>query len=200
MELKNNSSLIKMGYFYGLKRKMKRYHKHNFFKHTYCVFKGADFEAIQGKTANYKSKSGSHYFYTSVGVYRLSNHWGRAANCRWRLENGKEDRVEGAKLGFAEWTSFYSDTSGGELYFISVNFETNKAQYHHKLSRENCQNSLVKTAGYTLKRMREIKDILEQDGWLKYMDSEDVLTLRREIVLQLMQTNKTLREIKLSYR
>ncbi|PCI31368.1 MAG: hypothetical protein COB60_11925 [Flavobacteriaceae bacterium] len=179
---------------------MKTYNRYNFFKHTYCVFKGADLSEIPTVKANYTSKSGSSYFFVNDGVYRLSNHWGRAANCRWRLENGLEERREGAKLGFAKWTSFYADTSHAALYFISVDFENNTAQYHHVLSEENTQKSLVKTSGHTLKRMREIKEVLEKDAWLKYMDTDNEQELRKQIVLQLIQTAKPLREIKLAYR
>ncbi len=179
---------------------MKTYNRYNFFKHTYCIFTGVDLSEIANKKANYISKSGSSYFYEDAGVYRLSNHWGRAANCRWRLEKSSLERSEGAKLGFAKWTSFYADTSNAELYFIKVDFDSNTAQYHHLLSEKNTQNSLVKTSGYTLKRMREIKEIFEKDGWLKHLDAEDPQELRKQIVLQLIQSVKTLREIKLAYR
>jgi len=200
MELKNYSFVHKMDYFCALIMTMKRYTKHNFFKHTYCVFKGADLNEIKEKTANYTSKSGSSYFYTIEGVYRLSNHWGRAANCRWRIENSKEERSGTAKLGYADWTSFYADTSNAVLYFITVDFTSNKVAYHHIKSMENTQESLVKTSGYTLKRIREIKEILEKVAWLKYMDVDDVQELRKQIVLALIRTDKTLREIKLAYR
>ncbi|MBL4747062.1 MAG: hypothetical protein JKY08_11965 [Flavobacteriaceae bacterium] len=179
---------------------MKRITKYNFFKHTYCVFKGADLNIISAKTPNYTSKSGSSYFYTNQGVYRLSNHWGRAANCRWRIENSKEQASGAAKLGYADWTSFYADTSDASLYFIAVDFDINTATYHHVKSIENSQESLVKTAGYTLKRMREIKEILEKDAWLKYIDVSDEQALREKIVLALIRTETSLREIKLAYR
>ena len=114
----------------------------------------------------------------------------------------KQCRIGGsvAKLGYADWTSFYADTSDGELYFIAVDFTSNSAEYHHVKSIENRQESLVKTSGYTLKRMREIKEIFEKDAWLKYMDVEDEQVLRENIVLELIRTEKSLREIKLAYR
>ncbi|PCI03737.1 MAG: hypothetical protein COB81_03335 [Flavobacteriaceae bacterium] len=200
MELKNYSFVGKMNYFCVLNMPMKRYSKYNFFKHTYCVFKGVELNKISDKKANYTSKSGSSYFYTLEGVFRLSNHWGRAANCRWRIENSVESGGSVAKLGYADWTSFYADTSDGELYFIAVDFTSNSAEYHHVKSIENRQESLVKTSGYTLKRMREIKEIFEKDAWLKYMDVEDEQVLRENIVLELIRTEKSLREIKLAYR
>ncbi|PCH75487.1 MAG: hypothetical protein COB98_08890 [Flavobacteriaceae bacterium] len=179
---------------------MKKITKYNFFKHTYCVFKGAELQEIEGKSPNYTSKSGSSYFYAAEGVYRLSNHWGRAANCRWRIENSLEDRIGSAKLGYADWTSFYADTSDGILYFIAVDFDLNSATYHHIKSKENTQGSLVRTAGDTLKRMRDIKEILEKDAWLKYVDVEDEQALRAKITLALIATETSLREIKLACR
>lgn len=178
---------------------MKRYSKYNFFKNTYCVFNGVDMNNIIDKKADYTSKSGSSYFYTREGVFRLSNHWGRAANCRWRIENSIEVGGKGSKLGFARWTSFYADTSNGALYFIAVDFTSNCTTYHHVKSAENTQNSLVKTSGYTLRRMREIKGVLEKDAWLKYIEVENEQALREKIVLELIRTVKSLREIKLAY-
>ena len=71
----------------------KTYNKTNFHKHTFCIFKEVDFETIQNLKPNYKSKSGSSYFFTDQGVYRLSNHWGRAANCKWRLEISSKSQI-----------------------------------------------------------------------------------------------------------
>jgi hypothetical protein len=46
---------------------------------TLCVFKEQPISAIEGLTVQFESKAGSRYFYTQVGMYRLSNHWGRLA-------------------------------------------------------------------------------------------------------------------------
>ena len=64
---------------------MEQYHKNNFHSHTFCEFVAVESLPKIFSTPNYKSKSGSSYFFTEEGVYRSSNHWGRAANCRWRL-------------------------------------------------------------------------------------------------------------------
>ena len=63
----------------------KKYNKNNFHKHTFCEFTEVDATTISNIEWHYKSKSGSGYCFTEQGVYRISNHWGRAANCRWRL-------------------------------------------------------------------------------------------------------------------
>ena len=63
----------------------KKFTRNNFFKNTYCVFKGVRLREISRRKPHYRSESGSTYYYTTNGVYRLSNHWGRAAKCNWRL-------------------------------------------------------------------------------------------------------------------
>ena len=63
---------------------MKTYNQTNFFKHTFCEFKEITNFKIP-ENINFSSKSDSTYFYTNEGVYRKSNHWGRVANCRWKL-------------------------------------------------------------------------------------------------------------------
>ena len=59
----------------------------NFFKHTYCQFEYKELSVLQEENIHFKSKSGSSYVYTEKGVYRYSNHWGRVANCRWKLNS-----------------------------------------------------------------------------------------------------------------
>lgn len=61
--------------------------RENFFKNTYVdwgmVKKHPDREP------DYKSGSGSEYWYEKDGVYRRSNHWGNVASCWWLL-NGNQ--------------------------------------------------------------------------------------------------------------
>ncbi len=91
------------------------YHKYNFHKHTFCVWQEVIPDAIIESKINYKSKSGSQYIFTETGVYRISNHWGRAANCRWRLESLKDYKNQQTKIGFALWTDFYNNDENSKL-------------------------------------------------------------------------------------
>ena len=63
----------------------------NSFKNTFCVFHEVLPRTIDGMKPQYDSKSGSKYFYTKEGMYRWSNHWGRLANSKWRLEPLEKD-------------------------------------------------------------------------------------------------------------
>lgn len=96
----------------------KIYNKTNFHQHTFCVFQEVLLVEIQNLNPNYKSKSGSSYYFLEMGVFRLSNHWGRAANCKWRLESNTTQSTNRTRLGFANWTSFHNDNDIEKLYFI----------------------------------------------------------------------------------
>ena len=69
------------------------YNKTNFHKHTFCIFQEVDFELIKNLKLNFKSKSGSSYYFVENGVYRLSNHWSRVANCKWRLDKNLNKQI-----------------------------------------------------------------------------------------------------------
>jgi len=62
--------------------------QNNFFENTKGRFTECDLPT--GLISSYVSigvdkKVSSTYFYTEVGVYRLSNHWGGVASCQWNL-------------------------------------------------------------------------------------------------------------------
>ena len=59
------------------------------------------------------------YFYTEEGVYRKSNHWGRVANCRWKMI-ANEDLQEPSKPGLAlpSGHDFYPIHSNRKRYFF----------------------------------------------------------------------------------
>lgn len=48
-------------------------------------------------------------------MYRLSNHWGRLANSKWRLEPLEPETISKTKLGYACWENFYPDNNLEEL-------------------------------------------------------------------------------------
>ncbi len=85
------------------------YNRNNFHKHTFCLFQQVDAFALADVKLGYKSNSGSEYYFTEIGVYRKSNHWGRAANCRWRLLVNSEYKNQTEIIGFARWNDFYSN-------------------------------------------------------------------------------------------
>ena len=106
---------------------VKVYTRNNFFKKTYCVFRGASLREISRRRLNYRSESGSTYYYTKQGVYRLSNHWGRAAKCNWRLISDFPAEIDDLRLGYADWIDFRENLDENEdAYYIAVDFETKK--------------------------------------------------------------------------
>lgn len=179
---------------------MKSYNKLNFHKHTFCIFKEVAFDAISDLKLNYKSKSGSSYYFVENGVYRLSNHWSRVANCRWRLEINSNNKIPNSnrtKLGFAEWKDFYLDNDFEKLYFIEINSD-NEVNYFHK-NGSNYSNQILRTTSETTKVIKQIRILLEETAWAKYLKEENIEVLRKQIIEQLINSNQSFQEIRRNY-
>ncbi|MBC8757100.1 hypothetical protein H2O64_20675 [Kordia sp. YSTF-M3] len=178
-----------------------KYHKQNFFKNTYCIFKTVAIEIIKDKKPNYTSRSGSQYFYTEEGVYRISSHWGRAATCKWRLQTEEENTNfrNTTKVGFAKWSSFYRDNEVEKLYFIKKSEFTNKYEYFHKNEPTYTSDYVVRTADETRKVLRQLKAITTETKWAKYIPHDDLDDLRNFLINGLITSNKTLQELKRAY-
>ncbi|SHF67822.1 hypothetical protein SAMN05444377_11578 [Flavobacterium fontis] len=171
----------------------KIYHRHNFHKHTFCVFQEVDVALIKGMQPDYTSASGSSYYFTEAGVYRYSNHWGRAANCKWRLTSLQSSRYSGSVLGYANWSDFLPDNEIEKLYAIEIDFAHRTAQYHHKLSKEFPENTVFRTAPETLKRLKVIRQHLKEEAWLQYFEGDP--TEMRQHILTLWNTGTESLEI-----
>ena len=152
-------------------------------------------ESINGQKVDYKSKSGSSYYFTEDGVFRLSNHWGRAANCKWRLQSIGVNNSR-TKLGYADWSAFHPDNDTAQLYFVTVDFEQKTANYQHKYSADYQENFVLRTASETTKVIKSIRDLLSNDSWVKHFQFEDITDLRKNIIEKLITTNQSLLEIK----
>lgn len=176
----------------------KIYNRSNFHRHTFCVFHEKDFQEVQNLKPDYQSSSGSAYYFTDQGVYRLSNHWGRAANCKWRLQISGENKISRTRLGFAQWEWFYPDNDTEKLYFITVDEDQN-VHYQHKASPDFKEDYQLRTASETTKVIKEIRHLLTTDAWAKYFD-EPIDSLRKKIIDQLITTNQPLIDIKKNFR
>lgn len=180
----------------------KIYNKTNFHSYTFCIFQEVGLEALQDLSLHYKSKSGSCYYFTTKGVYRVSNHWGRAANCKWRLsanskvQHSNNDRT---KIGYANWSDFYSDNDYEKLYFVKVDFDTQTVQFYHKQSQENTTEKVLRTATDTTKLIKQIRALFDETAWTKYLKDQNIGVLRKEIIEELVNTNKTFQEIRKQY-
>ena len=170
---------------------MKTYNKTNFFKHTFCEFKQIDDFDFPEET-NYKSKSESMYFYTDEGVYRKSNHWGRVANCRWKLTANQDYKNQQTVIGFAKWNSFYPINSKEKIFFIAVNFEEKTANIQPKKEETN---NLLFTLNEAQQKIKQIAILFKETKWANYFD-DDIESLRFKVITEFINTNKTLQEIK----
>jgi hypothetical protein len=166
------------------------------FKNTFCVFNEIAIGTINGLQPNYDSDSGSQYFYTEKGMYRLSNHWGRLANSKWRLVAMKPESSEKTKVGFAAWDSFYPDNDFENLYYLEVDFEDKTVTYQHKNNPNYDKLIPLRTSKETTKRIKQIRNLFELTNWAKYYEDKNIATLRFLIINQLVTTSKTLEEIK----
>ncbi|WP_395058932.1 hypothetical protein [Flavobacterium sp.] len=166
------------------------------FKNTFCVFNEVEIKTIESLIPNYKSESGSQYFYTEAGMYRLSNHWGRLANSKWRLVAFEPESTSKTKLGFAKWDSFYPDNNFEKLYYLEADFDKNTINYQHKNNPDFDNTPVLRNTLETAKRIKQARNILTLTSWAKYFSNENIDELRKKIVNELIYTNKNLEEIK----
>ena len=176
----------------------RKYLQPNAFKNTFCVFKEVLMDEINDKKIDFKSKAGSSYYYTKLGMFRLSNHWGRLANSKWRLEPMIPETTSKMKLGFALWTDFYPDNTSEELYYIEVSFDTRTVNYQHKNNPEYNKKAILRTSFETTKKIKQIRNLLNLTSWAKHFDYTELDDLRKQIITELIDTNKTLEDIKRS--
>lgn len=167
----------------------------NYFKNTFCVFEEVDFEPFDAIIPDYKSKTGSLYFYSQEGMYRYSNHWGRLAHCKWRLIE-KDISNSKYKLGFALWSSFFPDNDVEKLYYLEFDAVNSEITYQHKLCQHYDGKALLRTTKETQKRLKTARNILTLNNWSKYFTGHDIQKLRLDIMHELIYTNKTIEIIK----
>ena len=113
---------------------MKNFHKFNFFKHTYCEFELKSLNFFKQREVHFKSKSGSLYFYTEKGVYRYSNHWGRVANCKWKINGIEAYKNQIYYVGYAKWSDFYPLNSKEKDFYITIEAKTNEQKINNHSS------------------------------------------------------------------
>ena len=171
---------------------MKTYNKTNFFKHTFCEFKQIENFELPEDT-NYKSKSESMYFYTKEGVYRKSNHWGRVANCRWKLLVNQDYKNQQIVIGFAKWADFYPINSIEKIFFIDVDFDKKTAIILPK--KENETKNPLFTLTEAQQKIKQISILFKETKWANYFE-DDIDTTRYKVITEFINSNKTLQQIK----
>ncbi|WP_418262936.1 hypothetical protein [Flavobacterium faecale] len=168
----------------------------NSFKNTFCVFTEVPMQEITSLPVQFQSKAGSRYYYTPEGMFRLSNHWGRLANSKWRLVPMDPPSASKTKIGFAKWSAFYPDNAEEKIYFIEVDYLNNTVNYQHKNSETYDGIAVLRTSFETTKKIKQIRNLQQLTSWAKYFDYEDLDVLRKTIIEQLVYTDQTLEEIK----
>lgn len=168
------------------------FNRSNFHKHTFCIWHDRPLSEIEGRLPDFTSRTGSRYYFHATGVYRLSGHWARVANCRWRLERTGE---KGTRLGYARWTDFLPNDDTQRLYWIEVDFERKEAHYRHRDQGE--VKGLLRTAADTMRRIREVRKILNTDDWTAYVKGDPEI-LRKKWVTALVETEHALAHIRVS--
>lgn len=153
-------------------------------------------DSIEGLQPQFQSKAGSSYYYTEAGMYRLSNHWGRLANSKWRLEPMEPESQSKIKLGFALWEDFYPDNALEELYYLAADYAKGTVNYQHKNNPNYDNKAVLRTSFETTKKIKQIRNLFNLTSWAKHFEYDDLDVLRKEIIDQLIFTTKTLEEIK----
>lgn len=167
---------------------MKKYNRNNFFKHTYCEWTEIPIAFIEGKEPNYKSKAGSSYYFDEDGVARYSNHWGRAANCRWKLV-AKEKKNSVYCLAYARWDSFYPNNELEPFFVICYDEVEKNVDFKHR-DALNDSKAIARNAKETNARIKKINEILTTDDWFKYIDCESIEATRSLFVNELVYSDK----------
>lgn len=166
--------------------------KKNFFKSTYCEFKEITHDNIQELELQFHSKSNSKYFYTEEGVYRYANHWGRVANCRWRLKAINQYKNQQYYLAYAKWTDFVSLNTSEKIFSIEVDYKNKQVFLNHNT---NNNEAVLYSITEVQKKEKEILKLLQEDSWSKYF-TEDIQILRKKIISEYITSHQTLNDIK----
>ena len=174
---------------------MKTYNQTNFFKYTFCEFQEVNNFEITDKNF-FKSKSNSLYYFTKNGVYRKSNHWGRVGSCRWRLTSNSSYKNQQSVTAFARWKEFYHLNENEKLFYIEVNFETEKVKI--KVSYTD-KTLFLFSLSNALKKEKQIKDLFKEVKWAKYY-GQTPEELKYKIIMKLINSNLSLQQIKVNLK
>lgn len=181
-----------------MKETLKSYHSFNFFKHTYCEFNMVSEDLFLENKEHFKSKSGSLYYYTKEGVYRYSNHWGRVANCRWRISGIEDYKNQNYYVGYAKWLDFHPLNNFEKAFYIEADTENGKAKIY-RINKSTSTNKFLMTLALAQKRSKQIKMLFKDYKWaLHYNDNVDVV--RNKLINKLVNSDKPLQELKQSLK
>lgn len=172
-----------------------KYHKFNFYRSTYCEFEMQNINFFEDMKAHFQSKSGSYYYYTEEGVFRYSNHWGRVANCRWKIAGIENYKNQQYYVGYASWSSFYPLNSTDKVFYLEVDYVEGKAKI--KRIQQNTESSkFLMTSEFAHQRLKQIQTLFKEHKWANYYE-EDITVLRKQLIDKLINSTKSLQQLKL---
>lgn len=137
------------------------------------------------------------YLYTEKGVYRYSNHWGRVANCRWKIKGVEEYKNQHYYVGYAKWSHFYSLNASEKIFYIEVASSGEAKLFNIKDSAST--KPFLMTLDFAYKRLKQLKVLYKDYKWATYYN-EDVYLVRNRLTEKLINSDKTLQELKQSLK
>lgn len=173
---------------------MKAYHHFNFFKHTYCEFEQVGNDFFSNIKPHYTSKSGSNYFYTEEGVYRYSNHWGRVANCRWKISGIEDYKNQSYYVGYSNWLDFYPLNNFEKTFYLEWDPENNIPKIY-RIKEGSSSTGYLMTLEFAQKRLKQIKTLFKNYKWAQYYN-QDMAFVREKLIAKLMNSEESLQKLK----
>lgn len=151
-------------------------------------------DSLPKASPDYTSASGSSYYFTEEGVFRVATHWGRAANCRWRLLANVPYQNQQEACGYARWIDFQPNNEQDKLFYIAIDWVQQTATYYHK-NDSTYAGQLCRTANETAKRIQKINQVLQHEDWKKYCNVYDYDLAKQLLLERLMDSNLTVYQI-----
>lgn len=158
--------------------------------------KNVDF--FKDMKAHFQSKSGSYYYYTEEGVFRYSNHWGRVANCRWKIKGIEGYKNQKYYVGFANWSDFYPLNDTDKVFYLTVDFENEQVKIS-RIKKENDTELFLMTSEMAHQKLKSAQTVFKDTKWMKYLNG-DLKTIQKKVIDELISTHKSLQIIKVEIR
>ncbi|WP_348727119.1 hypothetical protein [Tenacibaculum sp. 190130A14a] len=158
--------------------------------------KNVDF--FKDMKAHFQSKSGSYYYYTEEGVFRYSNHWGRVANCRWKIKGIEGYKNQKYYVGFAKWSDFYPLNNTDKVFYVIVDFKNEQAKICRVQSGVTKEFFLM-TSEIAHQKLKSVQTVFKDTKWMKYLNGE-LQEIQQKVIHELINGPKSLQEIKVAVR
>lgn len=175
------------------------YNKRNFHNSTFCIWIEVESPEIEKLEINLTSKSGSGYIFIEAGVYRISNHWGRVSNCRWRLIPFSDFKNQNRTIAFAKWSDFLPNDEKAKLFYITVSLDFKTINFEHAQNKNYNGKEFLRNAGETTKIIRLISEILKDANWAKHLKHDNYEALKEEVIHKLVYEEQSWIFIKQNY-